>query len=103
MTRLTMTRMTMIGLTVTRPAPVAAFACLVAIALAGAASAQELQGTGRVDGGSGESLSSKLSRSDGVITPKGDIDPAMHKPAPVPHPNSTPVIPPSANGGGNAK
>ena len=62
-----------------------------------------MQGAGRVDGGSGESLSSKLSKSDGVIAPKEDVDPAMHKPAPVPHPNSTPVIPPSANGGANAK
>jgi hypothetical protein len=51
----------------------------------------------------GENLSSKLSRSGGVITPKADVDPGMHVPAPDPHPNSTPVIPPSATGGGSAK
>ena len=53
--------------------------------------------------GSGGNLSSKLSQSGGVIKPKGDVDPDMHVPAPAPHPNSTPVIPPSATGGNNAK
>lgn len=83
-----------------------AFTLLAATLLAApaaTASAQEIQGSGRIDGGSGESLSSKLSKSDGVIKPKGNVDPDMHVPAPVPHPNSTPVIPPSANGGGTAK
>ncbi len=87
----------------TRIALAAGLAAVAMLTLAGAASAQETQGTGRADGGSGESLSSKLSKSDGVITPKADVDPGMHKPAPVPQPNSTPVIPPSANGGGTAK
>ncbi len=50
-----------------------------------------------------ENLSSKLSKSGGVIKPKGNIDPDMKAPAPAPHPNSTPVIPPSATGGNNAK
>ena len=87
----------------TMPLSIVGVLCLAAVTLGGAASAQEAQGAGRVGSGSGESLSSKLSKSDGVITPKDDVDPAMHKPAPVPHPNSTPVIPPSTNGGGNAK
>ena len=91
----------------TRIGPIAitflAATLVAATTLAGTASAQEMQGSGRIDGGSGESLSSKLSKSDGVIKPKGDVDPDMHKAAPVPNPNSTPVIPPSANGGGDAK
>ena len=53
--------------------------------------------------GTGGNLSSKLSESGGVIKPKGDVDPDMHVPAPAPHPNSTPVIPPSATGGNTAK
>lgn len=53
--------------------------------------------------GSGKSLSSKLSESNGVITPKADVDPGIHVPAPDPHPNSTPVVPPAATGGGTAK
>lgn len=48
-------------------------------------------------------LSSQLSKSGGVITPNSDVDPGMHVPAPDPHPNSTPVIPPSATGGNSAK
>ena len=54
------------------------------------------------DGG-GDNLSTKLSRSGGVITPKSDVDPGIGTSAPDPRPNSTPVIPPSANGGGSAK
>ena len=50
-----------------------------------------------------ESLSTKLSKSDGVIKPKTDVDPGIKVPAPDPHPNSTPVIPPSATGGNSAK
>ena len=52
---------------------------------------------------SGQSLSTKLSESNGVIKPKADIDPGIHVPAPDPHPNSTPVVPPAATGGGTAK
>ncbi len=60
--------------------------------------------SGQIDGGaSGESLSSKLDRTGGVIAPKEDVDPSIRVPAPEPHPNSTPVIPPSQNGGGTAK
>ena len=50
-----------------------------------------------------ESLSTKLNKSDGVITPKAGMDPGIHVPAPDPHPNSTPVVPPAATGGGTAK
>lgn len=53
--------------------------------------------------GRSDSLSTKLNKSGGVIKPKGDVDPGMNAGAPVPHPNSTPVIPPSATGGQNAK
>ncbi len=49
------------------------------------------------------SLSSKLSKSGGVITPQAGVDPGIKVPAPAPNPNSTPVIPPSATGGNTAK
>ena len=51
----------------------------------------------------GENLSQRLNKSGGVIHPSEDVDPGMHVPAPDPHPNSTPVIPPSATGGNSAK
>ncbi|MGI8568515.1 MAG: hypothetical protein ACR2KT_05350 [Methylocella sp.] len=42
-----------------------------------------------------------LSRpQDMVIKPKQNVDPAIVKPAPVPNPNSTPVIPPAGTPGG---
>ena len=63
----------------------------------------EKQGTTSMGGGGSENLSSKLSKTGGVITPQADTDPKMHVPAPDPHPNSTPVIPPSATGGDTAK
>lgn len=63
----------------------------------------ETQSDSSLKGGRSESLSSKLNRTDGVITPKSDVDPGIHVPAPDPHPNSTPVIPPSATGGNTAK
>ena len=44
-------------------------------------------------------LSDKLGETNGVIHPTGDIDPDIRKPAPVEHPNSTPVIPPPGTGG----
>ena len=53
--------------------------------------------------GTSESLSSKLNKSDGVITPNTSVDPGIKVQAPVPQPNSTPVIPPSATGGNTAK
>ncbi len=54
-------------------------------------------------GGRSESLSTKLNKSDGVIKPNSNVDPGMKVPAPVPQPNSMPVIPPSATGGNSAK
>ena len=71
------------------------FACAPAVAQT---DAQNSMKSGR-----SESLSRKLSESGGVITPKSDVDPGMKVPAPAPHPNSTPVIPPSATGGNTAK
>jgi hypothetical protein len=59
--------------------------------------------TDKAGSGRSDNLSSKLNKSDGVITPNADVDPGMKVPAPVPHPNSTPVIPPSATGGNSAK
>jgi len=49
---------------------------------------------------SGRSLSQKLDASGGVIKPPSDIDPGIKKPAPVPEPNSTPVITPPGMPGG---
>lgn len=82
-----------------------AAAAMVGLATIGTAAAQTSPPATSVEGGSagGQSLSSKLSKSDGVITPKADVDPGIHVGAPDPHPNSTPVVPPSATGGGNAK
>ena len=55
------------------------------------------QGGGEKDG---SNLSDKLDESGGVLKPKPGIDPEIVKPAPVPHPNSTPVIrPPGVPGG----
>ena len=60
---------------------------------------------GRVQGGSGvndhdKNLSDKLDASGGVIKPPPGVDPQIVKPAPVPEPNSTPVIPPPGVPGG---
>ena len=48
----------------------------------------------------GRTLSEKLDRSNGVVTPPANIDPKIEKPAPDPHPNSTRVIPPPGAPGG---
>jgi hypothetical protein len=45
------------------------------------------------------SLSERLGRSDGVITPPADTDLRMNVPAPVPDPGTTPVIPPPGSPG----
>jgi hypothetical protein len=50
--------------------------------------------------GRSESLSEKLDKSGGVLKPKPGVDPGIVKPAPVPEPNSTPVIPPAGTPGG---
>jgi hypothetical protein len=47
-----------------------------------------------------KSLSDKLDESGGVIKPPPGVDPEIVKPAPVPRPNSTPVIPPPGMPGG---
>ena len=83
-----------------------AVAVVAGLASVASAAAQTAAPPSSVDGSSstsGQSLSSKLNKSDGVITPKADIDPGIHVGAPDPHPNSTPVVPPAATGGGNAK
>jgi hypothetical protein len=60
---------------------------------------------GGVQGGSvvdehEKNLSDKLDKSGGVIKPPPGVDPEIVKPAPVPQPNSTPVIPPPGMPGG---
>ena len=47
-----------------------------------------------------QSLSEKLDKSGGVIKPAEGVDPQIVHPAPVPDPNSTPVIPPAGIPGG---
>ncbi|WP_395665932.1 hypothetical protein [Methylocella sp.] len=44
--------------------------------------------------GRSESLSDRLDETNGVVKPPPGVDPGIVQPAPVPHPNSTPVIPP---------
>ena len=80
-----------------------AVVAVAGFATIGFAAAQTSAPSSVEDGGNGQSLSSKLNKSDGVITPKADVDPGIHKPAPDPRPNSMPVLPPSATGGGTAK
>ena len=78
---------------------------LAAFALLAATSAQtaQSQAPSSLQDSGGDNLSTKLSNSGGVITPKSDVDPGIGKAAPDPRPNSTPIIPPSATGGGSAK
>jgi hypothetical protein len=47
-----------------------------------------------------QSLSEKLDKSGGVIKLAEGVDPQIVHPAPVPDPNSTPVIPPAGTPGG---
>lgn len=49
----------------------------------------------------GSTLSDRLEQSDGVIRPPATGTPDMTVPAPVPNPNTTPVIPPPGSPGGN--
>ncbi|HEX4894092.1 MAG TPA: hypothetical protein VFV47_12445 [Hyphomicrobiaceae bacterium] len=46
-----------------------------------------------------ESLSEKLSESEGVIRPPEGVDPDIKVPAPVPNPGTTKVIPPPGSPG----
>jgi hypothetical protein len=55
---------------------------------------------GRVVDDHEKNLSNKLHASGGMIKPPPGVDPQIVKPAPVPEPNSTPVIPPSGVPGG---
>lgn len=48
--------------------------------------------------GSTGTLSDRLGKTDGVITPS-DTSPSMSVPAPVPNPGTTPVIPPAGTPG----
>jgi len=50
--------------------------------------------------GTNESLSEKLNKGKGVIKPEQGVDPGIVKQAPVPNPNSTPVIIPPGTPGG---
>lgn len=50
-------------------------------------------------GTTGESTSDKLARTDGVICPPPDLDPAIR--APAPETGRTPVIPPPGSPGGD--
>lgn len=50
-------------------------------------------------GKTNETLSDKLERGKGVIRPPDGISPDMRVPAPVPEPNTTPVIPPPGTPG----
>src|SRR5690242_1968568 len=50
---------------------------------------------------SGESLSDRLGRSEGVIRPPTTLSPDMAVRPPVPDPGTTPVIPPPGSPGGN--
>ncbi len=52
-------------------------------------------------GSTGETLSEKLQRTEGVIKPPTNATPDMTVPAPVPNPGTTPVIPPPGSPGGN--
>jgi hypothetical protein len=45
-------------------------------------------------GSTGETLSERLNRTEGVIKPPATATPDMTVPAPVPNPGTTPVIPP---------
>jgi hypothetical protein len=45
-------------------------------------------------GSTGETLSERLNRTEGVIKPPTTATPDMTVPAPVPNPGTTPVIPP---------
>ena len=51
--------------------------------------------------GSGSSMSERLSKSQGVIRPPQEVDPAIKQEAPSTGPNSMPVIPPPGTPGGD--
>jgi hypothetical protein len=51
--------------------------------------------------GSGSSMSERLSKSQGVIRPPQEVDPAIKQEPPPTGPNSMPVIPPPGTPGGD--
>ncbi len=55
-----------------------------------------------IQSGRSDSLSKKLSETNGVIKPTTDVDPGMKVPTPETS-HQMPVIPPAATGGGTAK
>ncbi|HEY8565882.1 MAG TPA: hypothetical protein VIL65_10305 [Beijerinckiaceae bacterium] len=54
-------------------------------------------------GATGQTLSDKLSATEGVITPPGNASPDMRVAPPVPNPGTTPVIPPPGEAGGTQR
>jgi hypothetical protein len=54
---------------------------------------------GQTVGQAGEPLGDRLAKSNGVLCPPADVDPAMR--APAPDAGNTPVIPPPGSPGGN--
>ncbi|OYU89644.1 MAG: hypothetical protein CFE29_11295 [Bradyrhizobiaceae bacterium PARB1] len=48
-----------------------------------------------------ENLGDKLAKSDGVLCPPSNVDPAMRAPAPKSDNSNTPVIPPPGSPGGD--
>ncbi|WP_398480046.1 hypothetical protein [Tardiphaga sp.] len=57
--------------------------------------------TADTTGKSSENLGDKLAKSDGVLCPPSNIDPAMRSPAPKSDNSTTPVIPPPGSPGGD--
>ncbi|QUS38520.1 hypothetical protein RPMA_06485 [Tardiphaga alba] len=57
--------------------------------------------TPSTDGKSSENLGDKLAKSDGVLCPPSNVDPAMRAPAPKSDSSNTPVIPPPGSPGGD--
>lgn len=53
------------------------------------------------NGKSSENLGDKLAKSDGVLCPPSNVDPAMRAPAPKSDNSNTPVIPPPGSPGGD--
>jgi hypothetical protein len=53
------------------------------------------------NGKSSENLGDKLAKSDGVLCPPSNVDPAMRAPSPKSDNSNTPVIPPPGSPGGD--
>ncbi len=57
--------------------------------------------TPKGSGKSTENLGDKLAKSDGVLCPPSNVDPAMRAPTPKSDDSNTPVIPPPGSPGGD--